>query len=79
MEIVRFRGPKSKKWHGGTVLYKHGRVRTKEREAERKQKNGTRTPCHHAMVVPRVDFGFAMVEARVFLDVQFLLATRVRL
>ena len=48
MEIVGFRGPKFKKRHGGTVLHKHGRVRTKERE-ERENKKLT-----SGTVVPRV-------------------------
>ena len=39
MEIVGFRGPKSKYRHCGIVLTEHGHVRTEEREAEKKQKN----------------------------------------
>ena len=79
------RGPKSKKRDGGTVLHKHGRVRTKERKAERRQNIGTGEPCHVARscdlgtVVPRVALLGAMVAARVCHDVQFVLAARLRL
>ena len=48
LKSVRFRGPKSKKRHGGAVLHKHERVRTKERKAERRQNFGTGEPCHVA-------------------------------
>ena len=73
MEIVGFRGPKSKNRHGGTVPHKYGRVKTKERQAERRQKIGTGEPCH-------VCFGAVRsVAARVCGVVQFSLAARFRL
>jgi len=77
VEIVGFRGLKSKKRHGGPVLHKYGRVRTKEREDERGQKL---TRGHHATWHGRATCVFGAVRsvaARVCLDVQILLAARV--
>ena len=89
MEIVGFCGPKSKKRHGGTVLHKHKRVRTKECKAERRQNIGMGEPCHVAQSChlgkatwhcrARVVLLGAMVAARLCHDVQFLLAARFHL
>jgi len=80
-EGVGFCGPKSKNRHGGTVLHKHGRVKTKERQAERRKKIGTGEPCHLGTVLPcHMCFGAVrLVAARVCGVVQFSLAARFRL
>ena len=79
MNSVGFRGLKSKKRHGGTVLHKHGRVRTKEHE-ERENKKLTRG--HRATWHGRATCVFGAVHSvatRVCVVVPFLLVARFRL
>ena len=65
-----FVAQKSKNRRGGTVLHKYRRDKTKERQAERRQKIGTGEPCH-------VCFGAVRsMAARVCGVVQFFLAAR---
>jgi len=71
VEIVGFRGPKFKYQQGGIVLNEHGRIRPKEQEVERGQKNGTGVPCHVARPCHVYSSERELVAARVCLGWQF--------